>query len=240
MNIILCGASGKMGRAVAEEATGQGVRLVCGVDENPFPMSYPVYRSFDEVKENAEIVIDFSSPHGLKERLSFCLERKIGIVIATTGFSHEEESLIERAAEQIPVFQSANFSIGICLLNRLVRQTAELLRDFDAEIVEWHHAQKKDAPSGTALQLAKGIQEVRGGEIAARSGIRKAGEIGIHAVRGGTLVGEHEVSFLGDNEIITLSHSARSRNIFAIGALRAAKWLLRRPSGRYNMDDMLS
>lgn len=241
MNIILCGASGKMGRAVAEGASSQGVRIVCGVDENPFPMPFPVYRSFGEVFKSADAVIDFSSPRGIMERLNFCRKKNLGIVIATTGFSPEDEALIERASKEIPIFQSANFSIGICLLNRLVRQAAQILQDFDAELVERHHSEKKDSPSGTALQLAKSVREVRGGEIIlGRSGKRNSNEIGVHSVRGGTLVGEHEVSFLGEDEVLTLSHSARSRTIFALGALRAAKWLCRQPAGKYDMDDMLS
>lgn len=240
MNLILCGASGKMGRAVAEAAADQGIKIVCGVDENPFPMPFPVYRSFEEIYGPADAVIDFSSPRGLMERLNFCLEKDLGIVIATTGFSLEEEECIERASERIPIFRSANFSVGICLLNRLVRQAAEHLRDFDTELVERHHSEKKDSPSGTALQLANSIREVRGGEIVfGRSGKRNSGEIGVFSVRGGTLVGEHEVSFLGEDEVLTLSHSARSRKIFALGALRAAKWLCRQPAGKYDMDDLL-
>ena len=247
MNIVLCGACGRMGRNVAEAAKERGVTVMAGVDVTPSPMPFPVYTSFEEVKEPADAVIDFSPASSVRERLAFCKARRIGIVIAGTAFSDEDESLILEASKDIPVFQTGNLSVGVNLLQMLVKKAAEVLGDgFDAEIVERHHNQKKDAPSGTALMLAKSVNEGFGGDkenVFGRHGLvgaRRKSEIGIHAVRGGTIVGEHEVMFAGQDEIVTLSHSARSRMVFAEGALRAAEWLTSQPAGKYDMNDLLA
>ena len=246
MNIVLCGACGRMGRNVAEACKERGVTVTAGVDVVPSPMPFPVYTSFEEIKEPADVVIDFSPASSVRERLAFCKARKIGIVIAGTAFSDEDEALILEAAKDIPVFQTGNLSVGVNLLQMLVKKAAEVLGDgFDAEIVERHHNQKKDAPSGTALMLAKSVNEGFGGNkenVFGRHGLvgaRNKSEIGIHAVRGGTIVGEHEVMFAGQDEIVTLSHSARSRMVFAEGALRAAAWLTTQPAGKYDMSDLL-
>lgn len=247
MNIILLGACGRMGKNTSELAAERGDTIVCGVDITPSPMPFPVYTSFAEVTEQADVVIDFSSVQNLEERLAFCRARGVGIVLAATGYSAEDLALLNAYAKEIPLFQSGNFSIGINLLQRLAKKAAEVLGDgFDAEIIERHHNKKKDAPSGTALMLAKSVNEGFGGEkheIYGRYGMvgaRDRSEIGIHAVRGGAIVGEHEVMFAGEDEIITLSHSARSRKVFASGALRAAQWLTGRAPGRYDMDDLLA
>ena len=246
MNIVLCGACGRMGRNVAEACKERGVTVTAGVDVVPSPMPFPVYTSFEEIKEPADVVIDFSPASSVRERLAFCKARKIGIVIAGTAFSDEDEALILEAAKDIPVFQTGNLSVGVNLLQMLVKKAAEVLGDgFDAEIVERHHNQKKDAPSGTALMLAKSVNEGFGcnkENVFGRHGLvgaRNKSEIGIHAVRGGTIVGEHEVMFAGQDEIVTLSHSARSRMVFAEGALRAAAWLTTQPAGKYDMSDLL-
>ena len=237
MKIILCGACGRMGRNVAQLCSERGVTVTAGVDVSPAPMPFPVYQSFAEVQEGADVVIDFSPASSVQERLDFCKARKIGIVIAGTAFSDEDEALIREAANVIPVFQTGNLSVGVNLLQMLVKKAAEVLGDaFDAEIVERHHNMKKDAPSGTALMLAKSVNEGFGGNKEAR----EKREIGIHAVRGGTIVGEHEVMFAGQDEIVTLSHSARSRMVFAEGALRAAEWLTSQPAGKYDMNDLLA
>ena len=247
MKVILCGACGRMGRNVAQLCSERGVTVTAGVDVSPAPMPFPVYQSFAEVKEEADAVIDFSPASSVKERLDFCKARKIGIVIAGTAFSDEDEALIREAANVIPVFQTGNLSVGVNLLQMLVKKAAEVLGDaFDAEIVERHHNMKKDAPSGTALMLAKSVNEGFGGNkenVYGRHGLVGAcekREIGIHAVRGGTIVGEHEVMFAGQDEIVTLSHSARSRMVFAEGALRAAEWLTSQPAGKYDMNDLLA
>ena len=247
MKIILCGACGRMGRNVAQLCAERGVTVTAGVDVAPAPMPFPVYPDFSDIREEADAVIDFSPASSVRERLDFCKARNIGIVIAGTAFSDEDEALIRAAADVIPVFQTGNLSVGVNLLQMLVKKAAEVLGDgFDAEIVERHHNMKKDAPSGTALMLAKSVNEGFGGSkenVYGRHGLvgaRKKSEIGIHAVRGGTIVGEHEVMFAGQDEIITLSHSARSRMVFAEGALRAAEWLTTRPAGKYDMNDLLA
>ena len=247
MKIILCGACGRMGRNVAQLCSERGVTVTAGVDVAPAPMPFPVYPDFSDIREEADVVIDFSPASSVRERLDFCKARKIGIVIAGTAFSDEDEALIREAADVIPVFQTGNLSVGVNLLQMLVKKAAEVLGDgFDAEIVERHHNMKKDAPSGTALMLAKSVNEGFGGtkeNVYGRHGLvgaRKKSEIGIHAVRGGTIVGEHEVMFAGQDEIVTLSHSARSRMVFAEGALRAAEWLTTRPAGKYVMNDLLA
>lgn len=247
MKVILCGACGRMGRNVAQLCSERGVTVTAGVDVAPAPMPFPVYPNFSDIREEADIVIDFSPASSVRERLDFCKARNIGIVIAGTAFSDEDEALIRAAADVIPVFQTGNLSVGVNLLQMLVKKAAEVLGDgFDAEIVERHHNMKKDAPSGTALMLAKSVNEGFGGtkeNVYGRHGLvgaRKKSEIGIHAVRGGTIVGEHEVMFAGQDEIVTLSHSARSRMVFAEGALRAAEWLTSQPAGKYDMNDLLA
>ena len=247
MKVILCGACGRMGRNVAQLCAERGVAVTAGVDVAPAPMPFPVYPDFSDIREEADAVIDFSPASSVKERLDFCKARNIGIVIAGTAFSDEDEALIREAADVIPVFQTGNLSVGVNLLQMLVKKAAEVLGDaFDAEIVERHHNMKKDAPSGTALMLAKSVNEGFGGSkenVYGRHGLvgaRKKSEIGIHAVRGGTIVGEHEVMFAGQDEIVTLSHSARSRMVFAEGALRAAEWLTAQPAGKYDMNDLLA
>lgn len=246
MKILLCGCCGRMGRAVTELARECGEEIVCGVDVCPAPMPYPVFLSFRNLAQQAEVVIDFSSPQNLEERLRFAEERAIGIVLAATGFSEADERLIKEYAKKIAIFKTGNLSLGVNVLQLLVKRAAQALgEEFDVEIIERHHNQKKDAPSGTALLLAESAEEGRGKHmerICGREGAvgaRKQSEIGIHSVRGGNLVGEHEVMFAGKDEIITLSHSARSRNVFASGALRAAAWLIGKGAGIYDMNDLL-
>ena len=244
MNILLLGACGRMGKHVSDLA---GKEIVCGVDRTPSPMPFPVYQSFAEVSKHVDVVIDFSSAEDISERLAFCTARDIPIVLAATGYSKAELTLISACAYKIPVFKTGNLSLGVNLLQYLSKKAAQILGDgFDAEIIERHHNHKKDAPSGTALMLAESVNEGFGGNkenVYGRNGIvgeRKAREIGIHAVRGGTIVGEHEVMFAGEDEIITLSHSARSRKVFAAGALKAASWLINKPAGLYDMNDLLA
>lgn len=248
IRVLLCGACGKMGGNVLsllsedEEAT-----VVCGVDLYPKEIGVPVYRSFADVKEDVDVMIDFSSPVGLQDRLEFAKSKGIGIVLASTGFTADDLALIQSHEKDVAIFRTANLSLGINLMQALVKAAAQVLGDgFDVEIVEKHHNLKKDAPSGTALMLADSVNEAfDGGKqfVYGREGIvgaRDKKEVGIHAVRGGTIVGEHEVIFAGEDEVITISHSAASKRVFAVGAIRAAKWLVGKPAGRYEMKDMLA
>ncbi len=246
MKILLVGACGRMGREVGALAGERGDTVVCGVDLLPSPMPFPVVLSVAEVAESADVLIDFSSANGLKERLAFCAERRLPALLALTGYSAADEELVGESAKRIPIFKTGNLSIGVSLMRLLAKKAAQALGDgFDAEIVERHHNQKKDAPSGTALMLAKSVEEGFGGGkefVYGREGTvgaRKKSEIGIHAVRGGNIVGEHEVMFAGEDEIVTITHSARSRKVFASGALKAAHWLIGRAPGLYDMDDLL-
>ncbi len=245
MRLIVWGCCGKMGKMTAETAAERGHTVVCGVDLSPSPMPFPVVARAEEIGEGADVVIDFSSPALLAERLTFCRDRRLPIVLAATGFSAEEEALAEKFGAALPVFRAKNLSLGVNVLCRLVKEAARLLGGtFDAEIVERHHRQKKDAPSGTALMLFKSAEEglCEGREMVcgrAEQGERRDNEIGVHSVRGGTIVGEHEVMFAGEDEVITLTHAAGSRKVFAAGALRAAEWLIGKPNGLYGMDDLL-
>ena len=248
VKIILCGACGKMGGNVLSllendpEATA-----VCGVDLYPREIGIPVYTSFADVQEEADVIIDFSSPVGLVERLEYAKKNGLGIVLASTGFTQEDLKTIEEYANDVAIFKTANLSLGVNLMQALIKTAAEVLgSSYDVEIVERHHNLKKDAPSGTALMLADTLNDALGGQmnyVNGRDGIvgaRTKKEIGIHAVRGGTIVGEHEVMFAGEDEIITITHSAGSKRVFAVGAIRAAKFLPKKPAGTYEMKDLLA
>ena len=220
---------------------------VCGVDLFPKEIGIPVYKSFDEIKENADVIIDFSSAENVEARLAYAKAHNLGIVLASTGFTAEDLALIDEYAKDVAIFKTANLSLGVNLMQALVKAAASVLSDnFDVEIIEKHHNLKKDAPSGTALMLADSVNEAFDNKkryVDGRSGIvgaRDKAEIGMHAVRGGTIVGEHEVMFAGDDEIITISHSARSKRVFATGAIRAAKFLRGKDAGRYEMKDLLA
>ena len=247
MKIWISGAAGFMGRAVAEEAAKQDIAVIGGVDRVSFPASFPVSDRFDALPAGGDAMIDFSSPAALDDLLAFCTEKKVPAVLCTTGYGEEQLRQIDCAAREIPVFRSGNMSVGIALLRRLVREAAQVLGiSYDVEITEAHHRRKKDAPSGTALMLFEAVRDARDGETAqvcgrhGRDCKRNPGEVGIHSLRGGTVVGEHEVAFLGDQERIRLSHSAESRSVFALGALRAAAFLVGKAPGLYDMDSMLS
>ncbi len=246
--ILLCGACGKMGGNVLELLkSDENAVAVCGVDLYPREIGIPVYTDFSAIKETADVIVDFSSPVGLRERLEYAKTHDIGVVLAATGFTAEDLNLVKEYSAHIPVFKTANLSLGVNLMQALIKTAAEVLGDgYDVEIIERHHNLKKDAPSGTALMLADSLNEAYGGDmeyVNGRNGMvgaRTKREIGIHAVRGGTIVGEHEVSFAGEDEIITVSHSARSKRVFAVGAIRAAKFLKGKAAGTYEMKDLLA
>ena len=246
--ILLCGACGKMGGNVLSLLQDdENAVAVCGVDLFPKEIGIPVYQNFASVQETADVIIDFSSAENLQERLEYAKRNGMGIVLASTGFTADDLALIDEYAKDVAIFKTANLSLGVNLMQALVKAAAQVLGNaFDVEIVEKHHNLKKDAPSGTALMLADSVNEAFDGAkeyVQGRSGIvgaRKQSEIGIHAVRGGTIVGEHEVIFAGEDEVITITHSAASKRVFAAGAIRAAKFLCGKPAGRYEMKDLLN
>ncbi len=246
IKILLCGICGKMGQNVLSLCENdEEIKVICGVDAHLSTSLVPIYTSFNQISEHPDVIVDFSSPAALDGELEYAEKHKIPVVLATTGYTAAQLERIEKATKSIAVFKTANFSLGVNLLVKLVNKVAEALGEkFDVEIIERHHNQKVDAPSGTALMLADGVNAAYSGGkqyLNGRNGTvgKRGNEIGIHAVRGGTIVGEHEVMFAGEDEIITLSHSARSKKVFAAGAIKAAKWLAGKPAGKYDMTDVL-
>lgn len=244
IKIAICGACGKMGLNIAELLNGDGeAEYFCGIDPRG---GEKVFKTFKDIKGKPDVIIDFSSPAVLSDELDYAVKNNVPAVIGSTGFTPAQLAEIDEAAKKVAIFRTANFSLGVNLLCQLVKRAAETLGEkFDIEIIEKHHNQKVDAPSGTALMLADSAASAfDGGKeyLNGREGIcgKRGKEIGMHAVRGGTIVGEHEVLFCGEDEIVTLSHSARSKKVFAAGAIKAAKWLAGKPAGLYNMSDLLN
>ena len=246
-NILLCGCSGRMGAVVSDMAAADdNVKIVCGVDVlGEASGAYPAYETLGDCKEDADVVVDFSNPAVFDELLAFCVDRKMPLVICTTGLSEDQLAAIDKAAEKIAILRSANMSVGINVMIKLLRQIAPYMSEagYDIEIVEKHHNQKLDAPSGTALALAEAAnEEGKLDYVYDRSQVRQKRdkkELGISAVRGGTIVGTHEVIFAGEDEVITFEHMAYSRKLFAKGALEAAKFLAGRKPGIYSMQDVI-
>lgn len=246
-DIILCGANGKMGKVIRDIVSKRDdCRIAAGIDLNTESDSFPIYSSFDEIKEDADVIIDFSNPVLLNDLLDFAVKKSMPVVIATTGYDESQKKQIEEASRKTSVFFTYNMSLGINLLANLAKKAVQVLGDgFDIEIIEKHHNQKIDAPSGTALMLADAICEELNKPMKyeydrhSKREKRTKNEIGMHAVRGGTIVGEHEIMFAGRDEIITLSHSARSKEVFAVGAVNAALFLKDKPAGMYSMKEMI-
>lgn len=248
--IIMNGCFGRMGRVIEDlVADKDDMEIVAGVDcmENASPLPFPTYTNISDVAEDADVIIDFSNPKALDGILAFAKAKKLPVVLCTTGYSEEQKAQINAASKEIPVFFSANMSIGINLISELAKKAAAILYpDYNIEIVEMHHNQKLDAPSGTALMIADEIKTVLEDDVNyeynrhAKREKRPTDEIGIHAVRGGTIVGDHEVMFCGPDEIITISHHAASRTIFANGSINAAAFLKGKEPGLYSMKDMLN
>lgn len=246
MKLILNGCLGRMGRAVAEMAPSRDAAVVAGVDIAAAESAYPVFTEWGGLPQ-ADAVIDFSNPSALAAELEYVTAHGLPLVLCTTGLSAEQLAAVDEAAKSVPVFHSSNMSLGVAVLSALTKKAAAVLGDaYDIEIVEMHHNQKLDAPSGTALMLADAAKAGLSFEPEytydrhTRRQKRDKKEIGIASLRGGTVVGEHSVYFAGEQEVLTLSHSAGSRSVFASGALTAAKFLQGRPAGLYTMEDILS
>jgi 4-hydroxy-tetrahydrodipicolinate reductase len=250
MNILLVGCNGKMGTTIARICSERNdISISCGLDVTKKDnMPFPVYTNEKQipVSINIDAVIDFSHPSGVIQTANFCNRRKCPLVYATTGLDKESNKLLDELSDFVPVFRSANMSLGVNLLIKLCKNAASFLKeDFDIEIVEKHHNQKIDAPSGTALKIADEINSTLDNEMNYvydrhnTRNKRSKKEIGMHSIRGGNIVGEHDVIFAGLDETITISHGAYSKDVFAQGALRAALYIKDKTAGMYSMDDML-
>ena len=249
IKIIMNGCNGKMGQVISRLVDeDEEAEIVCGVDlDTTQKNGYPVVGSIGEFDGKADVVIDFSHPSCLTSILDYCKKTCTPVILATTGYSAEQKAEFTEASKEIPVFFSANMSLGINLLISLAKQAASLLQDnFDIEIVERHHNKKIDAPSGTALAIADAIDETLSYPaeyVFDRHSVRrkrKHTEIGISAVRGGTIVGDHEIIFAGNDEVIELSHHAASKEVFAVGAIKAGKFMAGKPAGMYDMNMLVS
>jgi len=237
-----------MGAALTETAKQiPGLEVVAGVDVHESDRPYPIFPSLAACPLEADVMIDFSSPESLASYAAIAKERGLGLVIATTGYSSEEIALVDELALSLPILRSGNMSLGINLVQQLVREASKVLGEqYDVEIVEKHHNQKKDAPSGTALMLADSVNEGRVEHLEyvwgrhGNDAQRTRGELGIHAIRGGTVVGEHEIFFFGKDEILSIDHRINSRQVFATGALYGARYIANRKNGLYSMADMIT
>ena len=249
IKIIMHGCNGKMGKMSTELVKNDdAAEITAGVDTyTEVPNNYPVFDSIEKCDADADVVIDFSNAGAADALLDWCVSTKTPVVLCTTGLSPEQLERVEEAAKETAVLKSANMSVGINLLLKLLKEAAPTLAaaGFDIEIVEKHHNQKLDAPSGTALALADAINEASDGVytyVYDRSQVRQkrgSRELGISAVRGGTIVGDHDVIFAGTDEVITFEHRAYSRAVFGKGAIQAAKFLAGKPAGRYDMSDVI-
>ena len=243
MRILLHGCTGRMGKTVLSILEPAGHTLAAGVSPEVVPGTPGFYQTLAAFTGPADVVLDFSNHAATGELLDYCEQRRLPIVLATTGQTPEELARIGRAAGAVPVFRSANMSLGIAVLLDLARRAARMFPDADVEIVEAHHNQKLDVLSGTALMLANAVRSVRPEAefVVGRheNGKRKKSEIGIHSLRLGNEVGMHEILITTGNETLTLKHEAESRALFAEGALAAAAWLMGKPAGLYNMQDLL-
>lgn len=249
IKVAIVGCNGKMGYFVADAVEkNDACETLFGIDAfGESKHSFPVYKSFDEAAEKPDVIIDFSNPSALDGMLNYALGNAVPCVICTTGFSQEQVKKIREAGDRIAVFYSGNMSLGINLLIELTKQAARVLgNEFDIEIIEKHHNLKVDAPSGTALMIADGISQTLSEEpqyVYDRHAYRKKrakNEIGIHAVRGGTIVGEHEVIFAGHDEVVSITHQAQSKEVFAVGAVNAAAYLADKVAGMYDMSNLLA
>lgn len=239
--LLISGACGRMGRMLLQAAPEAGFTVAAGIDsKRDDSLPFPLFSSPSAVDVPVDLLIDFSSPAALSGLLAFAEERKLPLLLGATGYSLEDMARIREAGQALPLFQSSNMSIGVFVLRRLAAQAAKLLPGYDIEIVERHHNKKVDAPSGTALSLyeaVKGPDSLATHGREGRQALRAPEEIGLHALRGGSVAGEHEVGFYGTQESLRLTHIAENRAVFAAGALRVAGWLIKQGPGLYGMED---
>ena len=247
INVLINGVNGRMGQEVLKAINNsQDFEVSCGtdiIDNSSSP--FPIYTNVSLIKEKIDVIIDFSIPDATMNILEYAMENRIPIVIATTGFSEEQLNKISEYSKIIPIFRSGNMSYEVSIMEDLVEKLATMLKGSDIEIIETHHRNKIDSPSGTALILADSINKALNNSMNYqynRHSVRQKrpdNEIGIHSIRGGTEVGKHTVMFLGENESFEITHTITSRSIFANGALKAAKFLITKENGSYNMKDLI-
>lgn len=238
---------GRMGNEIINAIEQEkDLKIVCGFDrEYSIQGKFPIYNKTDDIKEDVDVIIDFSVPVATFEILKYAKENKVPTVIATTGFDENQLNEIEEIAKEIPIFKSSNMSVEINLMASLVQKVAEVLRESDIEIIETHHNKKIDSPSGTAILLADAINKVFDGEKEynfdrmSKREKRDKKEIGFSSIRGGNIVGEHTVQFYGENETLEITHKSYSRQVFAEGALKAAKFIVTQKVGLYDMKDLV-
>lgn len=247
INVLINGCNGKMGMEVIEAVSAnENFEVICGVDiENTGKYVFPVYTNILEIKEKPDVIIDFSIPKATMNILEYAKQNSVPIVIATTGFTDKENKYINECSKLIPIFKSANMSYDINLMKKIVAEVAKALNNADIEIIESHHNRKVDSPSGTALLLADSINKELNNskkynfDRFSKREKRDKNEIGFSSIRGGNIVGEHTVSFFGENETFEITHKAYSRKVFAEGALKGAEFLIKKSSGFYTMDDII-
>lgn len=237
MKLIINGSNGRMGRILTDMAGSDNIAALVDINGGDYP-------SLEAFTGEADCVIDFSNHTAAHELTAYCLKRKLPVLIASTGHTETELSEIHEASRKIPVFMSPNMSIGVALVADLAERTARLFGECDIELIEAHHHHKLDVPSGTALMLAKRLQDARPDLVINtgrhENGKRPANELGIHSLRFGSEVGTHEIIFSNGHENITIRHDAKDRGLFAQGALTAARWLINQPAGFYGMKDLIA
>lgn len=246
LEVIVNGCNGKMGQIVCDLVEqNEDLVLKSGFDKDVTgEFAFPVFNKIEDITEKPDVIIDFSIPVATLNILDYAAKNKIPIVIATTGFSEDEEKIILEYSKQIPIFKSANMSYDIMIMKKMLQWLAPLLKDTDIEITETHHNRKIDSPSGTAQMLADSINASLGNTLHCeynrhdKREKRDKNEIGMNSIRGGNIVGEHTVQFFGEFETFELKHTSYSRNVFADGAVKAAKFIVKQKNGLYSMDDM--
>ena len=246
IKVMVNGCNGKMGQIVCDLVEqNENLVLKCGFDKNiTGEFAFPVYDNIDNIKEKPDVIIDFSIPLATFNILEYATRNNVPVVIATTGFTSDEEKIIEEYSKKITIFKSANMSYDIMIMKKILNILAPLLKDTDIEITETHHNKKIDSPSGTAKMLADTINSSLGNKLHMeynrhnKKEKRDKNEIGMNSIRGGNIVGEHVVQFFGEFETFEIKHTSYSRNVFAEGALKAAQFIVDKPNGLYNMEDM--
>lgn len=263
INVGVIGAGGRMGRMLIEAVNDnpqttlnaaierQGSSLV-GADAGEVAaigrLNVQIVDDLKAVIDDIDVLIDFSLPDATEQNLQVCAEHNVAMVIGTTGFNEQQEQVLAKASEKIAIVYAGNYSTGVNLSLKLLGMAAKAFgADADVEVIEAHHKHKIDAPSGTAYMMAKAVAEARGQNLKdvavygreGQTGEREAGTIGIHAIRGGEIIGDHTVMFIADGEVVEITHRARARMTFAAGAVRAATWVIQQPTGQYNMQDVL-